>query len=1004
MSRNFKLPKYYENADIQSVGTSELRAYYVPYESEKAAKADVREESQKFTLLSGDWDFRYFESLRVMDENLRDPNLKIKGDKIKVPSVWQVYGYDQNQYTNVNYPIEFDPPYIPYDNPCGLYVKKVKIGSSSKRRFICFEGVDSCFYLYVNGEEVGYSQITHSLSEFEITKYLKEGENTISVLVLKWCDGTYFEDQDKFRFSGIIGDVYLLERDNAFLRDYKITTKLGELSAEVTMKFITSGETGDISVAVYNPDGSKQGVYLADENEVRFTISDALLWNAETPNLYKAIIKCGSEYFSEEIGLREVKIENGVFYINGQNVKIHGVNRHDSYPETASVAPMDRIKLDLKLMKQHNINSIRTSHYPNCPEFYKLCDRYGFYVIDEADLETHGTVTMRTYKHDHALEFFNTLTDDPAYEKSVVERTKRLVIRDKNRPSVVIWSLGNESGFGCNIVKAADFAHEYDPTRPVHYESEAVRVDQEGKTDYSCLDFKSRMYPTTDWCREYLEDKANKKPLILCEYCHAMGNGPGDLIDYDVLMEEFDNFTGGLVWEWCDHVVVLENKFGKAKYGYGGDSGEYPNDFNFCMDGLVYPDRTAHTGLLEYKNCIKPVSIEMTNKDEREFKVKNRYDFSLLSERLDISYTVERNGEAVESGRVAVPNVLPHKTALINVPTKNSGGENLFIRFVFTAKEDTPFYKKGHIIGYTQFDLSEEKKALEPIRDNLFSYTLSENDYEIKITAPEFEYVYDKTIASFKSIVKNGKVITDKPVDFLIARAPTDNEMFLVRKQYSVYEYFRMNQRGYETLVEKTDSFIKITSGFRIAAVSKMPIMKGTVVWTVHSGGEIEFSFENDVRKDIPFLPRFGVRFMLNRELDKVEYFGFGPYEAYCDKRLASYKSKFSADVEDMHEDYIKPQENGSHFGTDWVKVYSDGGECVEASSNESFSFNVSEYTWEELYTKMHNYELDKSGYTVLCLDYRQSGVGSNSCGPELKEECRLNDEHISFSARIKFM
>lgn len=1005
MSKNFKLPKYYENPEIQSVGTEELRAYFIPYESEKAASVDERARSQKFTLLSGDWDFSYFESIRIMNENLRDPNLKIKDTKVKVPSVWQVYGFDQNQYTNVNYPIVFDPPYVPYDNPCGLYVKKIKIDNPSKRRFLCFEGVDSCFYLYVNGEEVGYSQITHSLNEFEITKYLKAGENTITVLVLKWCDGTYFEDQDKFRFSGIIGDVYILERDNAYIRDYNVKTKLGEITAEVEIKFETVGELGDISVALYNPDGSKQGVYRAEDGVVRAVVDKPLLWNAEEPNLYKAIIKSGSEYIPEEIGFREIKIENGVFYINGQNVKIHGVNRHDSYPETASVAPMDRIKLDLKLMKQHNINSIRTSHYPNCPEFYKLCDRYGFYVIDEADLETHGVVTSDFVDHfDHQLELFNIITDDPTYETPIVERTKRLIKRDFNRPSVVIWSLGNESGFGRNIVKAADWAHNYDSSRPVHYESEYVHTSQEGKMDYSCLDFRSRMYPKLDWCREYLTDKNNKRPLILCEYCHAMGNGPGDLLDYDLLMEEFDNFAGGLVWEWCDHVVVLDSTFGKPKYGYGGDSGEFPHDKNFCMDGLVYPDRTAHTGLLEFKNCIKPVAITMKDKENLEFTLKNRYDFSVLNDKIDISYVVEREGVAVESGRVAVPPVMPHKTENIRVAVKTHGGENLFIRFVFTAKDNTPFYKKGHIIGYTQFDLSDEKKILEPIKDNIFAYTLSEDDYEVKITAPLFEYVFDKTTATFKSLTRNGKVITDKPVDYLIARAPTDNEMYVVKFKYDPFGYFRLNSRGYETEVEKFDDKIKITSYFRIGSVSKAPVIKAKTIWTVHSNGEIEAEIDANVKEGVPFLPRFGVRFMLNKELDKCEYFGFGPYEAYEDKNLASYKSRFSADVDEMFENYIKPQENGSHFGTDWVKVYADSGETVIAESENPFSINVSEYTWEELYNKKHNYELDKSGYTVLCLDYRQSGVGSNSCGPELKEEYRITESKINFNFRVRFM
>ncbi len=1000
MSKNFKLTNYYEDFETVSVGTLPPHAYFIPFGDEVTAKTDDREKSDRFLSLCGDWDFCYYPSLREMDAILTDEEIDTRGfDRVKVPSVWQVYGYDSNQYVNTKYPIVNDAPYVPYENPCGLYVKHFQMKSIRGKKILCFEGVDSAFYLYVNGTFVGYAEVSHSLNEFDVTNLLKEGDNTISVLVLKWSKGTYLEDQDKFRTSGIIGEVYLLSRDNAHISDYKVKTKINGDTADIKIYFETNGETGDISVALYDKNGDKPIVKKAEDLEVSFTIENPKLWTAETPNLYKVMIRCGSEYIPEEIGIREMKIENRVFYVNGQNIKIHGVNRHDSYPETGPVASLDRIKLDMKLMKQHNINSIRTSHYPNRPEFYKLCDRYGFYVIDEADLETHGATFIDLFggiKNDH----YSKITDDLRFDKLISYRCEKLVKRDINRPSVIIWSLGNESGMGECIINASKLVNRLDNSRPIHYESEYGPKERTDSFDKSHLAFKSWMYPEPGWIVDYLEDKTNTKPAILCEYCHAMGNGPGDFKVYDELMEKYDDFVGGLVWEWCDHVVVTDVKFGKPQYGYGGDSGEEIHDGNFCMDGLVYPDRTPHTGLLEYKNCIKPVSIKLTERSIGEFELYNRYDFLDPADTLNLSYVIERNGEALTSGEVPMPSMKPHTKAKILIPIEQMGGENLFIRFVFTSKVKTELVRKGHIVGYEQFDISTKKAVLPEIPSNVFGYTISENDYEIKICSPTFEYDYDKTIASFVSLKKDGKVITDKPIDILIARAPTDNEMF-DRKKYEDCGYYRSSVRGYETEIIKDETKIKIVSTFSIGAVYLTPVVRGTIIWTIHSGGEIESEIKATKREGTPFFPRFGLRLKLDKSYKKAQYFGFGPYEAYEDKRLASYKSKFTADISELHEDYIKPQENGSHTGTDWVVVSSADGDTLRAESNNSFSFNFSEYTWEELFSKKHNYELEKSGYSVLSLDYRMSGIGSHSCGPDLAPEFRIDEEEINFSIRI---
>ena len=998
MSKNFKLTNYYEDFETVSVGTLAPHAYFIPFGDEEVAKTDNRELSDRFLSLSGEWSFRYFESLRVMDAILTDENIETRGfDKVSVPSIWQTYGYDYNQYVNTKYPIVNDAPYVPYENPCALYVKKLPLKSVRGRKILCFEGVDSAFYLYVNGKFVGYAEVTHSVNEFDVTEFLKVGDNTISVLVLKWSKGTYLEDQDKFRSSGIIGEVYLLSRDNAHISDYRVETKINGKTADITVSFETFGETGDIAVALY---GDMQPIVKKAENgKVTFTIEDPKLWTAETPNLYKMMIHCGSEYIPEEVGIREIEIKNRILYVNGQNIKIHGVNRHDSYPETGPVASLDRIKLDLKLMKQHNVNSIRTSHYPNRPEFYKLCDRYGFYVIDEADLETHGAAFIDLFG-DCKNDNYSKITDDLRFDKLIAHRCEKLVKRDVNRPSVIIWSLGNESGLGECIINASRLVDKLDNSRPIHYESFWCPEERAKVLDTSLLAFKSWMYPETGWIEDYIKDETQTRPVLLCEYCHSMGNGPGDLKAYDDLMEKYDTFAGGLIWEWCDHVVITDVKFGKPRYGYGGDSGEFPHDGNFCMDGLVYPDRTPHVGLLEYKNCIKPVSFKMTDRENGEFELYNRYDFLDPKEVLNLSYVIEREGEAVSSGEIPMPSMKPHTTAKIYAPICGKIGKNLNIRFILTSKNKTELVRKDHIVGYEQFDISTEKAELEKIEESTFSYTISENDYEVKITSPTFEYDYDKTIATFVKLQKNGETITDEPIDFLVARAPVDNEMY-DKKRYEACGYYRSSVRGYTTEVVKEETKVKIITTFSIGAVYLTPIVRGTVTWTVYSNGEIETEFNCKKREGTPFFPRFGMRIKLNSDYKTAEYYGFGPYEAYEDKRLASYKSKFVSDITELHEDYIKPQENGSHCFTDWVKVSNSDGAVIKAESENPFSFNFSEYSWEELYNKKHNYELEKSGYSILSLDYRQSGVGSHSCGPDLAPEYRVNEENINFKIRI---
>ncbi|MBP5281915.1 MAG: glycoside hydrolase family 2, partial [Lachnospiraceae bacterium] len=556
---------YHEDMTKFHVGTMPDHAYFIPF-AKGQDPFQNREASKSFELLNGDWDFKYYESILDLEEDFIHQSFT---EKIPVPANWQLCGYDKAQYTNVVYPIPFDPPYVPDDDPVGVYQRKYEYHEDGMRKILCFEGVDSCLYLYVNEQFVGYSQVSHHTSEFDVTEFLKEGENLITVAVLKWCDGTYLEDQDKIRLSGIFRDVYVLSRPVKRVNNYRVKTILKE-QGHAEFQLLVEGS--DAKIILKDPNGKE--VLNGDVKDgVLFTyeLQNAILWSAEEPSLYFLEIMTEEECIGEKVGVRSVSLQNGIVMINGKPLKIRGVNRHDSYPDTGYVSSEEQIRKDLTLMKRHNINAIRTSHYPNAPIFYQLCDEYGFYVIDEADVEAHGCVDVFNdfkWSANNGYNGIALIASDDLFLEAIVDREKLLVARDVNRPCVVFWSLGNESGYGTNFRAGALEIKKMDDTRLVHYES-THHLDE---TSTDVLDMVSQMYTPPEAMPGII--KKDPRPFLLCEYCHAMGNGPGDLEDYRNVFYSDDRFIGGLVWEWCDHTVPLgKTEDGRVKYGYGGDFG-----------------------------------------------------------------------------------------------------------------------------------------------------------------------------------------------------------------------------------------------------------------------------------------------------------------------------------------------------------------------------------------------------------------------------------------------
>ena len=1000
------VPRYYENLSVLHENTMPARAYYIPASRRMDNLVEHREESDRMQLLNGTWKFQYFNSIYDIQDSFFEKNYDTENfDEIQVPSVWQMAGYDTHQYTNIRYPFPFDPPYVPQDIPCGVYVHTFEYSRDEKapKSFLNFEGVDSCFYVWINGSYIGYSQVSHMTSEFDVTDVLQDGTNTVAVLVMKWCDGSYLEDQDKFRMSGIFRDVYILKRPKQAISDYHIKTRIEDMLAkvEIEMKFYSPL---NVKISIEDRNGAVVALgSIAEEGKAVLEIASPELWNTENPYLYKLILETENEVIVDHIALRKIEIKDQVIYLNGQKIKFRGVNRHDSDPVTGFTINTEQITTDLTLMKQHNFNAIRSSHYPNAPFFYEMCDKYGFMVIDEADIEAHGPF-MIYRKEDTDYNRFKRwnekIADDPVWEESIVDRVKLMVERDKNRFCIVMWSMGNESAYGCNFEKALEWTKTFDPDRITQYESARYRNYDE-TYDYSNLDVYSRMYPALSEIQEYL-DKDGSKPFLLVEYCHSMGNGPGDFEDYFQMIQDNDKMCGGFVWEWCDHAIAhgtAEN--GKTIYAYGGDHGEEIHDGNFCMDGLVYPDRTVHTGLLEYKNVYRPARVISYNKESGELVLHNYMDFDDLKDYVKISYELTQDGLVISKGILPEFSVAPHGEGITNLKINVPENGKCYLKLIYHLKKELPLLDEDHILGFDEIEVSKEdtkcKLAEKWIPKTVVDSELqvNENDTQIHIKGREFAYTIDKRTALFTEMKFAGREYLNHPMELNIWRAPTDNDMY-IKSEWKKAHYDKAYTRAYTTEVVQGKHGVKITSHASVVAETVQKILDVTITWKIEAAGKIDADIAVTKDDEFPDLPRFGVRMFLDKKLSAVRYFGMGPQESYCDKHQAASHGLYRADVGDLHEDYIRPQENGSHYDCEYVEL-NNSRYGIVASAEKAFSFNASYYTQEELEKKTHNYELIESDSVVFCVDYALNGIGSNSCGPVVLEQYRFDDVLFRF-------
>ena len=1116
------IPRYYEDLSTLHVGCEPNRAYFIPASEAVDTSFDRRVHSDRFQLLDGDWAFRYYASIHDLDAEVAaaaaayDPIFTDvafnPGDdytQIPVPSVWQMHGFDHNQYTNIRYPFPFDPPFVPQDNPCAVYRTTFDYArdEAAPRAYLNFEGVDSCFYLWLNGVFVGYSQVSHATSEFDVTDLIEDGENTLAVLVLKWCDGSYLEDQDKLRMSGIFRDVYLLKRPTRMIRDYFVHTAIDfddGRRTTVTVDF-DAGAAGlpeHVDVAILDADGEAvdtvRAQAIADSDDVNvddtvfdvraratLTIPDAQLWNPEEPYCYRLVIVTDDETITSLLSVCEVRAalgDDGVherIELNRRPITIHGMNRHDADPVTGAAVTPQRFREDLLLMKQHNVNGVRTSHYPSAPYCYDLYAELGFLVVDEADIEAHGAYMLQ-YEHDGgvddtaALEGWNThIADSEDFAPAILDRVRRCVERDKNHGCVLFWSLGNESAYGRGFERAVAWIKQYDTSRLTHYES-ARYVEHGGHDahDYDAVDVHSRMYPSIAEIDAYFAadgphgDGANGedgsspggtvKPYLMCEFCHAMGNGPGDLEDYFQAIERHPGLAGGYVWEWCDHAVDAgRTPQGRREYLYGGDFGERINDGNFCVDGMVSPDRTPHSGLDEFKNVFRPARVVTCAVDGADVQVTlhNHLDFTTLSDRVQLMWELYVDGVMQayalcdDETCAAAMAIAPGDEGVVDLPGMPDlrdvdGSVTIVLRYL--TKEPmwgmAPLFELGFdevavtvagADGRNQWVVRQHEE-MHAGDERGATIQLRRAGTSIVLEGADWRYELDARTGLFARMSYRNRALLMRPMQIDVWRAPTDNDQY-IRRDWERAQYDHASARAYDVAVRTVASSgiaqpeegraianevdpddaclapnaVELRVSMGVVAPSVQPIAHVDAVWTVHADGSVALAM--DVARDtaFPFLPRFGIRMMLPRTMRNVVYCGYGPNESYVDKHRSCWHGIFEGTPTTLAEHEIRPQENGNHHDCDWASVGGDGVALVVlrgdgADDARAFDFQTLEYTAEEMTCARHDFELDRADMTIVCVDYMQSGIGSNSCGPELLPQYRLDDARFRFVVTLR--
>jgi len=1011
--------KTWEMPQLPSLNRLPARATLTPYPTAAEALSADREQSAWFLSLNGTWDFK----LRARPEDATETEARAVGwSKIAVPGNWTMQGFGKPHYTNVVMPFPHLPPHTPDDNPTGIYRRMFSLPDHWRGRRIVlhFGGCEGALYVYLNGQPLGLSKDARTPAEFDLTAYARFGEpNELWAVVVQFSDASFIEDQDHWWQAGLQREVFLYATGTLHIQD---VFALGDLSDDLktgllrlTCKVGWPGEqhtNGALTAQLYDMQGQplfKAALPMTARQRGEFTAEATLraphLWSAETPYLYTLVVSLttphGEEHVPCSVGFRKIQIRDRQLLINHKRVLIKGVNRHEHDDMTGKAVSRASMEADLRLMKQFNINAVRCSHYPNDPYWLDLCDRYGLYVIDEANIEAHA--------------FYHDLCRDPRYANAFVERVRNMVERDKNHPSVILWSLGNESGYGPNHDAAAGWVRGADPSRPLHYEGALSRSNgarwEEGQriTDVVCP-----MYPALHEIVQWAQTPSpDQRPLILCEYSHAMGNSNGSLADYWEVFETQPGVQGGFIWEWMDHGLRQTAPNGQAYWAYGGDFGDTPNDVNFCADGLVWPDRTPHPGLYEFKYLIQPVRVESVDAKRGRFRVLNKYDFTALDV-LRGEWEITTEGDIVATGKMPALTAGPGERQDLTLDFKGAGevpGER-FLNFRFYLRAETGWAEAGHLVAWQQFPLPTlpSRKAARPPTPPVV--VAEETEPNLTLRVGSTRAVFDKATGMLVEFSHSGFNVIQRGPLLNVWRAATDNDGIKLQQPQEEWKALpRWLALGLHQVKHRVASIRLIQTPSQPPSVKVMHHASGRDQWndfvhvqsyTLSPTGEL--TVENTVQMggELRDLPRMGVTLALVPELEQLTWFGRGPWDNYADRKAASMVGRYRSTVTEQYVPYIMPQEHGHKTEVRWLTLTNPQSVGLQVLGAPLIEFSASHFTADDLFQAKHTYDLRPRPEVCLNLDLAQRGLGTASCGPDTLEKYRLNDASYTFGYRLK--
>jgi len=1019
----------WENPQVVAINKLPGHTASIPYPDLSAALRGKIEDSPYYQSLNGRWKFIYATNPETTPIDMNTGQVQANGwDEIEVPGNWNMQGYDKPIYTNVKMPFDTNPPYVPEDdNPCGVYQRdfNIPVDWTEQQVFVCFDGVESAFFLWINGQSVGYSQGSRLPAEFDLTEYIHPGKNSLTALVIRWSDGSYLEDQDHWWMAGIYRDVYLYATPKVHIFDFFAQSKFEPASNDailaVRAKIVNHSQVDadgyQVEIQLYDDDDQPifdplpTGWLLETDvqiNKVDLSqhIDTPRRWSTEDPYLYTLVLSLKEprggvlEYLSARIGFRQVKISGVELVINGKPVLIKGVNRHDHDHVSGKVVSVEAMVSEIKLMKQFNINAVRTSHYPNDSRWYDLCDRYGIYVIDEANIECHAV--------------YNKLAHDPLWTNAFMERGQRMVERDKNHPCVVIWSLGNESGYGPNHDALAGWIRGADPTRPIHYEgaiSENIAPDWFG--GHLATDLVCPMYPTIDQIVAYAQDPRADRPLIMCEFAHAMGNSLGNYKEYWQAIEGNHGLQGGFVWDWIDQGILKHDQNGQPYWAYGGDFGDEINDLNFCINGLIWPDRTPKPALFEHKKICQPVSVKAVDLLEGHLEIINKRDFTNLSD-LDIHWVLQSDGLVLQEGMLpplAIPPGMRHTLTLdLKKPILDAGAE-CFLEVRFYLHQETTWAPKGHEVAWEQFEMPYPSPTPSPLKiSSLPSLEMEENDENLSILAGKIQLIFDKKLGGISKLQYMGtELLTSGPI-LNIWRAPTDNDGIKLIPYVGGY-LGNWLAAGLDELEQDIEGFTVTRLSPQVVSImveSLFQSSKGRArfkhmhSYTIYTSGDIMIDNRVECGDNLPPLPRVGLTLSLPASFEHFSWFGRGPHENYIDRNHSAPVGLYHSTVDEQYVPHILPQENGNKTEVRWLTVTNHNGIGLLATGVPLMEASVSHYSAQDLYQASHTCELVHREETILNLDHKQCGLGGASCGPGTLPQYLIQSGLFQFSFRLR--